>query len=396
MRGRPDSIGAARVSMGVLGSQPSEAAAEGADAVRFASLSAACRARVFMSFDGDSPSCSSTCPSGRYGVGQPGPEPVSASMPSQMMGLIDEGEPSFNLRLIEAVKHNRCLFDATDRQYRSTEYKTKVWNRLVTYLAFDGDSRTLYNRWKQLRDKYGKEKKKHKGGTNSTWQYYKHLVFLDPHMSDRPHTKNVIVTKEGRQIIDMNFYVTDPHFNAGLIEEVKRHTCLFDIRDPKYRHTEYRNMAWNSIISALNFPIGDITMIYKQWKKLRDRYVREKKRLRMLPQGQHEDSTWDLYGAMTWMDPYLDERSASGKKRKMDNMDMSDEDIWEDGAYMMLDKRASNGDVLLDGDSAFAASTVSDLRSLSEDARLLAKAQIEALFEPKPSSQQQHISYDLQ
>ncbi|EYC28598.1 hypothetical protein Aduo_005126 [Ancylostoma duodenale] len=65
----------------------------------------------------------------------------------------DIAEPSFNMRLIEAVKHSRCLYDSTDRQYRSTEYKIKVWNRLVQVLGFDGDSRTLYARWKQLRDK---------------------------------------------------------------------------------------------------------------------------------------------------------------------------------------------------------------------------------------------------
>ncbi|ETN78552.1 hypothetical protein NECAME_10286, partial [Necator americanus] len=38
-------------------------------------------------------------------------------------------------------------------------------------------------------------------------------------------------------------------------------------------------------------------------------------------------------------------------------------------------------DVLLDGDSAFAASAVSDLRTLPEHARAIAKAQIEAIFD---------------
>ncbi|KAJ1359652.1 hypothetical protein KIN20_018427 [Parelaphostrongylus tenuis] len=98
----------------------------------------------------------------------------------------DIAEPSFNMRLIEAVKHSRCLYDSTDRQYRSTEYKIKVWNRLVQVLQFEGDARTLYARWKQLRDKYGKEKRKVKyQGDQSTWQYFKHLAFLDPHMIDR-------------------------------------------------------------------------------------------------------------------------------------------------------------------------------------------------------------------
>lgn len=57
---------------------------------------------------------------------------------------------------------------------------------MLTAHNFSGDARTLYNRWKQLRDKYGKEKKKLKYGAEHTgWQYFKHLTFLDPHMIDR-------------------------------------------------------------------------------------------------------------------------------------------------------------------------------------------------------------------
>ena len=53
---------------------------------------------------------------------------------------MDEPEPSsFNLRLIEAVRNSRCLYDAKDRQYRSAEHKIKVWNHLVQRLNFDGN-----------------------------------------------------------------------------------------------------------------------------------------------------------------------------------------------------------------------------------------------------------------
>lgn len=52
---------------------------------------------------------------------------------------MEEPEPcSFNLRLIEAVRSSRCLYDAKDRLYRSADHKIKVWNRLVQILQFDG------------------------------------------------------------------------------------------------------------------------------------------------------------------------------------------------------------------------------------------------------------------
>ncbi|CAI4226392.1 unnamed protein product [Auanema sp. JU1783] len=296
--------------------------------------------------------------------------------------LEEHVEPTFNLRLIEAVKHSRCLYDSTDRQYRSSEYKSKVWNRLVQVLNFEGDARTLYARWKQLRDKYGKEKRKARyQNDQSTWQYFKHLHFLDPHMVDRSSNGSPARKENQEQVV-----VTDPNFGISLIAEVHSHPCLFDIRDAKYRHAECRNQAWNQVIKNLNYP-GDVNSIYKQWKKLRDRYVREKRRLReQRERGIVEESSWDLYSNMTWMDPYLDDR-AQHVKRKQEPESLSDFDMEEivraDSGlgYCLKGGNPSGGDVLLDGDSAFAASAVSDLRTLPDHARALAKAQIESLLE---------------
>ncbi|CAD6190225.1 unnamed protein product [Caenorhabditis auriculariae] len=302
-------------------------------------------------------------------------------------------EPTFNLRLIEAVKHSRCIFDSGDRQYRNTEYKNKVWNRLVSVLSFEGDPRALASRWKQLRDKYGKEKRKAKYSAEpSVWQYYKHLQFLDPHMTDRTD-----VSPSRKENHDVQLVVTDPSFPGRLIDEVHLQPCLFDIRDPKYRHSDCRHQAWNQIIQNLRYP-SNISSIYKQWKKLRDRYVREKRRLKLQADaGIHEESTWELYGAMQWMDPYLDDRAQCSRtmKRLATQDDLSDFELDDDLNYMMMggDKRggntvydvpkrvASGGDVMLDGDSAFSASIVSDLRTLPEPARAQAKQLIEMLLE---------------
>lgn len=56
---------------------------------------------------------------------------------------------------------------------------------------------------------------------------------------------------------------------------------------------------------------GDINSIYKQWKKVRDRYVREKRKIRMssVTGGEVEESQWDLFPQMAWIDPYLDDRA---------------------------------------------------------------------------------------
>uniref|UniRef100_A0A0K0DM28 MADF domain-containing protein n=1 Tax=Angiostrongylus cantonensis TaxID=6313 RepID=A0A0K0DM28_ANGCA len=269
------------------------------------------------------------------------------------------------MRLIEAVKHSRCLYDSTDRQYRSTEYKIKtsvaIFIFVVPLLSFLRSPKCVGGGFCY---RYGKEKRKVKyQGDQSTWQYFKHLSFLDPHMIDRTAIESPARKEHPDQIT-----VTDPSFGTNLIEEVRGHPCLFDIRDPKYRHSECRNQAWNSVIAHLNYP-GDVNSIYKQWKKIRDRYVREKRRLRMQrDNGVHDDSTWDLYPAMSWIDPFLDERAQLLRHVKRKH----DEEL-SDYGYMVAEKGRTGADVLLDGDSAFAASAVSDLRTLPEHARALAK-----------------------
>ncbi|VDN55242.1 unnamed protein product [Dracunculus medinensis] len=352
-------------------------------------------------------------------------------LPSSM----DDPEPSsFNLRLIEAVRNSRCLYDAKDRLYRSADHKIKVWNRLVQALQFDGDARNLYNRWKQLRDKYGKEKKKLKySGDPTSWQYFKHLTFLDPHMVDRQQQqfsrakdgKGVILSSGGtpHQIV-----ITDPNFSSNLIREVQQHPCLYDIRDPKYRHSECRNQSWSEIIKVLDFP-GDINSIYKQWKKVRDRYVREKRKIRMssVTGGEVEESQWDLFPQMAWIDPYLDDR-ATHVKRKRDSEELSDDGYLDDivdqhghhgvnqpihtsYSTMVLQPDSTHtvktiqhlhqpnsvsihnqrtigqtqGTVLvqqhdmhtMDGDKAFALSVTADMMGLPDHARIIAKAQIQ-------------------
>ncbi|KAK6102780.1 Alcohol dehydrogenase transcription factor Myb/SANT-like family protein [Brugia pahangi] len=355
---------------------------------------------------------------------------------------MEEPEPcSFNLRLIEAVRSSRCLYDAKDRLYRSADHKIKVWNRLVQILQFDGDARTLYNRWKQLRDKYGKEKKKLKYGAEHTgWQYFKHLTFLDPHMIDRQQ-QQFARAKDGKGVMlspggtPHHIVINDPTFSLSLIQEVQQHPCLYDIRDPKYRHSECRNQAWAEIIKNLDFP-GDINSIYKQWKKVRDRYVREKRKIRMSSAngGEVEESQWDLFPQMMWIDPFLDDRAthySRSVKRKHDSEELSEDGFLDDladsahGQHSVSQNQPLYSSVLLpggmttvktmqgthreaeratmvtrnlslqqrdmnavDGDKAFALSVTADMLALPEHARAIAKAQIQNWLDNSRLSQQ--------
>ena len=47
-------------------------------------------------------------------------------------------QQSFHIRLIEAVRQQRCLYDSKDPNYRNSEHKAQVWDGLVAYLGFKG------------------------------------------------------------------------------------------------------------------------------------------------------------------------------------------------------------------------------------------------------------------
>lgn len=271
----------------------------------------------------------------------------------------------------------------------------KVWTRLANVLRYDGDKNMLANRWKQLRDKYGKEKKKLKEtGESPTWQYYKHLAFLDPHMVDR--------NKDGKKFSENKLPpISDTQFAQNLINQVQQQPCLYDSRDPKYRHTDCRNLAWMQIVQQLKYP-GDMNSIAKQWKTLRDHYVRER---RFISEGLREDSSWELYPSMQWMGPFVADRekhrdSQRSKRVRRDSGENLSDDQFDEtiGGFMTPRPKQSRApDVLLDGDSAFAASAVSDLRSLSEHARSMARMQIEHLLlnsESRMGSASHQIVYD--
>uniref|UniRef100_A0A0N4ZTB5 MADF domain-containing protein n=1 Tax=Parastrongyloides trichosuri TaxID=131310 RepID=A0A0N4ZTB5_PARTI len=226
-------------------------------------------------------------------------------------------EDSATVKLIETVKLNRCLYDSRDKKYRSSEYKFNLWKNILDEVKkadpnFKGDSRSLTSKWKQLRDKFGKERKKFKATQQiSNWALYKYLEFLDPFMTERDDHKNE--TEEASYIRQR--IKTDPKFYEKLINEVRKYSSLYDSNDPNYRHTSLRIGIWKNILESLNLP-GDVSDIYKQWKKIRDRYVREKRKRKQMNSSSNEPSSWDLYCKLTWMDSFIEERYDNKVKKE--------------------------------------------------------------------------------
>uniref|UniRef100_A0A0N4ZYE6 MADF domain-containing protein n=1 Tax=Parastrongyloides trichosuri TaxID=131310 RepID=A0A0N4ZYE6_PARTI len=100
-----------------------------------------------------------------------------------------------------------------------------------------------------------------------------------------------------------------------LIRKVKNEPCLYDSNNPYYGNkpacTAYRLEIWKRFAVELSFPGGG-PGLQIQWKRLRDRYVklRKKRKLKKNCYPQENNtigsiSSAKLFEEMKWIDPYL-------------------------------------------------------------------------------------------
>lgn len=128
--------------------------------------------------------------------------------------------------------------------------------------------------------------------------------FLNPHITDRSswYEKPTDFSEPNKTTKQP----TDSHFYNMLIQKVKDNPCFYDNNDYYYRRFQYKVAKWQSIANELGFE-GDHQDMYKQWKKMRDRYVRELKKLKV--SGKSKDfCKWEFFGAMDWMESFVEEQ----------------------------------------------------------------------------------------
>uniref|UniRef100_A0A914Q218 MADF domain-containing protein n=1 Tax=Panagrolaimus davidi TaxID=227884 RepID=A0A914Q218_9BILA len=99
--------------------------------------------------------------------------------------------------------------------------------------------------------------------------------------------------------------VSNSNFYLRLIQMVQQNPCFYNTCDPNYRKYFYKCQIWNKIAKDLEYD-GDNHGIYKQWKKLRDRYVRENRKLRLTGRSK-STCKWEFFNYMEWMEPFIED-----------------------------------------------------------------------------------------
>ncbi|PIO67679.1 hypothetical protein TELCIR_10565 [Teladorsagia circumcincta] len=100
----------------------------------------------------------------------------------------------FEIRLIDAVEKNPCIFNRCHPLHKMSDYKSHVWNQVAQQLSFSGPGVELERKWRHMRDRYVRLRKIDKTSAplkkgDKWYYYYKKMSFLDPYIEHRNRRK---------------------------------------------------------------------------------------------------------------------------------------------------------------------------------------------------------------
>nr|XP_039248457.1 uncharacterized protein LOC120326263 [Styela clava]XP_039260739.1 uncharacterized protein LOC120337087 [Styela clava] len=112
--------------------------------------------------------------------------------------------------------------------------------------------------------------------------------------------------------MELNEQVTIVLDEGMLIGLVEQHPHLYNSSIKSYRNSNLRDVTWRSIASAIN---TNVDVVKKLWSKLRERYMREKRKERDLHRsgaGAASGGRWQFMHALEFLEPHVQPRSTSG------------------------------------------------------------------------------------
>ena len=99
------------------------------------------------------------------------------------------------------------------------------------------------------------------------------------------------------------------NIDERILEEVERYENLYNPTLREYKDAQMSNNSWREISAAVGV---EATQCIKIWRRLRDRFVREKKATK----GRSGDAggkkkVWALYHSMLWLDVHVKHRETT-------------------------------------------------------------------------------------
>lgn len=87
-------------------------------------------------------------------------------------------------QLIASIKPRKCLYEKGNANYKNIAEKEKMWKKVAEECGAES-VRAVRSRWKQLRDRFGREIKVTADPSKSTWKLYSDMMFIKDHVNIR-------------------------------------------------------------------------------------------------------------------------------------------------------------------------------------------------------------------
>uniref|UniRef100_A0A1I7XR98 MADF domain-containing protein n=1 Tax=Heterorhabditis bacteriophora TaxID=37862 RepID=A0A1I7XR98_HETBA len=146
---------------------------------------------------------------------------------------------------------------------------------------------------------------------------------------------------------------SDEAFQLRLIDAIRNEPCLYDPSDEHYgnKHTsaQFRAQVWVQIARDIQWQ-DDTHLLQMQWKRLRDRYVRRKRRSNEDPSRERHPSDGDrIIDAMRWLDQYLVDSS----ERNSTSTSQGSSQVPPSREVYYVEPQTMDQDVMISGYSTF-------------------------------------------
>ncbi|XP_031330383.1 transcription factor Adf-1-like [Photinus pyralis] len=105
-----------------------------------------------------------------------------------------------------------------------------------------------------------------------------------------------------------------------LISLVRLKPYLFNKGDKRYKDLVLKENAWKEIADTLN---STVPQIVKLWKSLKDRFGRERKKIKIIPSGSAagERTNWAWYDDLSFLNEFITERRRSSNMNKCSGLE---------------------------------------------------------------------------
>lgn len=116
------------------------------------------------------------------GSGAIGGSQVGASA-SGGVGVVGGHKGINDGQLIVAIRARKCLYEKGNANYKNIAEKEKMWKQVADECGADS-VRVVRSRWKQLRDRFGREMKSAQP-SKSGWKLFEEMAFIKDHVNVR-------------------------------------------------------------------------------------------------------------------------------------------------------------------------------------------------------------------